>query len=293
MLSRSEYANELEVEEREFAVSQANLNVKLTNTKIDVLKNFTKKEELVRLQGELKAAEATHKADVERALADKKRLQRAQEELEHCTIVAERGGLVIYPKGEEWKDAPEIEEGATVRKDQTLLLMPDLTQMQVKVGIHESIIDRVRKGMKANVTLNRKLINAEVTFVASVAKPASWWNGNVVKYESIVSLPQAAGMKPGMSAEVEIILARHDDVVSVPAAACIETNDGFACWVQRELEVERRSLTVGDSNDMFLLAEEGVEEGERVILNPLANVQEAQDEAAQLLEESDESKSML
>ena len=100
-------------------------------------------------------------------------------------------------------------------------------------------------------------------------------------------------MKPGMSAEVEIILARHDDVVSVPAAACIETNDGFACWVQRELEVERRSLTVGDSNDMFLLAEEGVEEGERVILNPLANVQEAQDEAAQLLEESDESKSML
>ena len=293
MLSRSEYANELEVEEREFAVSQANLNVKLTNTKIDVLKNFTKKEELVRLQGELKAAEATHKADVERALADKKRLQRAQEELEHCTIVAERGGLVIYPKGEEWKDAPEIEEGATVRKDQTLLLMPDLTQMQVKVGIHESIIDRVRKGMKANVTLNRKLINAEVTFVASVAKPASWWNGNVVKYESIVSLPQAAGMKPGMSAEVEIILARHDDVVSVPAAACIETNDGFACWVQRELEVERRSLTVGDSNDMFLLAEQGVEEGERVILNPLANVQEAQDEAAQLLEESDESKSML
>ena len=256
-----------------------------------MLKNFTKKEELVRLEGELTAAVATYKADVERALADRKRLERAQEELRLCTIVAKRGGLVIYPTGEEWKDTPEIEEGATVRKDQTLLLMPDLTQMQVKVGIHESIVDRVRKGMQANVTLNRKLIDAKVTFVASVAKPASWWNGNVVKYESIVSLPQGTEMKPGMSAEVEIILAKHDDVLSVPAAACIETNAGFACWVQTESGPQRRSLSVGDSNNMFLLAEDGIAKGERVILDPLANVQEAQDEAAQLLEVFDESKS--
>ena len=53
MLSRSEYASELELEEREFALSQAELTVKLTQTQIDVLKNFTKKEELIRLEGEL------------------------------------------------------------------------------------------------------------------------------------------------------------------------------------------------------------------------------------------------
>ncbi|MFK7819490.1 MAG: hypothetical protein AB8G99_12290, partial [Planctomycetaceae bacterium] len=153
MMSRSDYSSELEVEEREFAVLQANLNVELIKTRIDVLQNFTKKEELVRLRGELKAAEATHKADVERALADQQRLKRAEEELVLCTIVADRSGLVIYPTGEEWKNTPEIEEGATVRKDQTLLLMPDLQQMQVKVGIHESMVGRMRTGMKANVTL--------------------------------------------------------------------------------------------------------------------------------------------
>ena len=287
MLSRSEYASELELEERKFAVDQAELTVKLTKTQIDVLKNFTKKEELIRLNGELKAAQATHKADVERARADKNRLTRAEEELQFCTIRAKRAGLVIYPTGEEWKDTPDIEEGATVRKDQTLLLMPDLKKMQVKVGIHESVVKRIRTGMTAKVTLNRKLIPAEVTYVASVAKPASWWNGNVVKYDAIVSLPSDGSMKPGMSAEVEIVMADYSDVVTVPAAACIETGEEFACWVQRGTTTERRSLDVGDSSNMFLFVRDGVDTGEQVILNPLANVPEAQAEVARAIENAE------
>ncbi|MEM9646095.1 MAG: hypothetical protein AAF989_13990, partial [Planctomycetota bacterium] len=287
MLSRSEYASELEVEEREFAVSQADLNVGLTTTRIEVLRHFTKKEELVRLEGELRAAQATHKADVERALADKNRLDRAKEELAACTIVAKRPGLVIYPTGEEWKDAPEIEEGATVRKDQTLLLMPDLNEMQVNVGVHESIIDRMVSGMEAQVTLNHKPIHAEVTYVASVAKPASWWNGNVVKYDCIVSLPSNLGMRPGMSAEVVVILARYQDVLTVPVAACIETNEGLACWVAEESNFVRRSLKVRDGNDMNLLVDEGLQEGEIVVLDPLANVKEAQAEAARFTDGSE------
>ncbi|MEO1614751.1 MAG: hypothetical protein AAFV88_02815 [Planctomycetota bacterium] len=286
MLSRSEYASDLELEEKEFALSQAELTAQLTKTQIDVLKNFTKKEELIRLGGDLKAAEATHNANVERALADKKRLERAQEELLACTIRAERSGLVIYPTGEEWKEAPDIEEGATVRKDQTLLLMPDLTQMQVKVGVHESVVKRIQPGMRAEVTLNRKWMPAEVTFVASVAKPASWWTGNVVKYDAIVSLPSEGGMRPGMSAEVKIVITSHEDVLLVPAAACIETENGCACWVQQENGPQRRSLDIGDTSDLFLWVREGLTNGEPVILDPLANVPEAQVEAAGSVEGS-------
>ena len=101
MMSRSEYASELEVEEKEFASKQSEMNVGLIKTRIEVLKNYTKREELVRLKGELNVAQATWEADVERALADKKRLQRAQEELRLCTIVSDRAGLVIYPDSEE------------------------------------------------------------------------------------------------------------------------------------------------------------------------------------------------
>lgn len=286
MMSRSEYASKLDVEEKEFASEQAEMNMELIKTQIEVLKKFTKKEELVRLNGELKVAQATWEADVERALADKKRLQRAEEELRLCTIVADRAGLVIYPDGEQWEDAPKIEEGGTVNKDQTLLLMPDLTQMQVKVGVHESVIDRLTTGLEANITLNRELLAGEVTYVAAVAAPAGWWTGNVVKYDTVVSLPAGEGLRPGMSAEVEIVLARHENVLTVPTNACIETDDGFACWIQMDSGLERRALQLGDSSDMFIVVQEGVSEGERVILDPLANVPEAQVEAAASLSRS-------
>lgn len=286
MMARSEYVSELEVEEKQFAVSQAELNVKLTQTRIDVLNDFTRKEQLVRLQGELNAAKATHNADVERAFADEKRLERAQVELAQCTILAERDGLVIYPTGEAWKNTPEIEEGATIHKDQVLLLMPDLSQMQVKVGIHESVVDRVHPGLNATITLNRRNLDGELTSVASVARPAGWWTGNVVKYDAVVELPSVEGLKPGMSVAVEIVMAHHEDVLTIPTSAVIETMNGHACWVMNGETPVRRAIEPGDSSDMFIVVESGLEEGEEVVFDPLANVEEAQIEAARSLANS-------
>ncbi len=286
MMAASGYKSELEVEERRFAVSQADLDVKLTETRIDVLERFTKAEELGTLNGDLKAAKAKYEADKERAYADERRLKRAEDELAYCVVKAERSGMVIYPSGEAWKEAPDIEEGATVHKDQVLLLMPDLSQMHVKVGIHESIIDRIKPGLTARVTLPGKTLEGDVSSVASVTRPAGWWTGNVVKYDTIVELPSVEGLKPGMSVEVEVIMARHENVLMIPAAAVIETNKGHACWVETAQGTERRALGLGDSSDMFIVVEAGVKEGEEVILNPLAFIEEAQTEAAIIIDET-------
>lgn len=285
MMARSQYKSELDVEDREFIVSQAELRLKLLDTQIDVLKKFTRAQQLARLTGELKAAQALHEADVEKAYADRERLKRAQEELEFCVIRAPRDGLVIYPGDKAWENAPEIEEGATVHKDQVLLLMPDLSRMQVKVGIHESVIDRVHEGMTARVSLPGRSFEGTLSYVAAVTRPAGWWTGNVVKYDTTVSLPpQTQGLKPGMSVEVEVILATHTDVLLVPASAVIETQHGYACWVHTGDGAERRRITPGDASDMFVSVTSGIEEGEQVILDPLAHIRQAQDEAARFLE---------
>ena len=180
-------------------------------------------------------------------------------------------------------------EGATVRKDQVLLLMPDLTKMQVKVGIHESIIDRMRPGLKAFVTLPDQELEALVTNVASVTRPAGWWTGNVVKYDTIIELPSNKGLKPGMSAEVEVIMAVHEDVLTIPVAAVVETEQGDFCWVKTPEGVHKRSLQLGDSNDVFIVVGAGLKEGDEVVLNPTAYIQEAQADAFQTSAETPQS----
>jgi len=276
MMAARGYVSGLELEEKTFAVTQAELNVDVKKTQIDVLKRFTKAMELETLKGNLNAARARFAAEEERAQMDAERRDLALEELEHCVIKAERSGLVIYPSAEEWKRAPEIEEGATVYRDQILLLMPDLSKMQVMVGIHESIIDRIKPGLAARITLPDKTLDGEVSTVASVTRPAGWWTGNVVKYDTIIKLPLAKGLKPGMSAGVEVIIARHEDVLTIPVAAVVETAQGDFCWVKTTEGTKRRSLQLGDTNDNFIVVKTGLKEGEKVVLDPLASIEEAQ-----------------
>lgn len=291
MMAERGYVSSLQIEQQAFRVTQFQLDAEVKKTEIDVLQRFTKKEELARLNGELKVANAQFEANRERAFADASRRDRAVEELKFCVIKAEKAGLVIHPSAARWKNAPEITEGGTVHKDQVLLLMPDLSKMQINVGIHESIIDRVEPGLQAQITLPGKTLDGEVVTVANVTRPAGWWTGNVVKYDTIIKLPPVGGLKPGMSAEVKVIIAHHKNVLKIPVAAVVETDKGHFCWVKTTYGPSKTSLQVGDSNDVYIEVKQGLNEGDDVVLNPIAFLEEAQAEAIKSIHDSIPSKS--
>ena len=269
VMARSKYISELEVEEKEFAVQQARLNVELKRTQLDVLKRFTKKEQSQTLSGELKAITATHQANAERATADASRRDRALNEVQYCVVKAPRGGLVIHPNAANWESGP-IAEGTLVHKDKVMLLMPDLSQMQVKVGINESVVDRVKVGQKASVKLADMTLEGTVSSVASITKPASWWTANEVNYETMISLPAGHGLRPGMSAAAEVTIASYEDILTIPVAAVVESGDSHSCWVQTTEGPKQRRLKIGDSNGVFTVVQQGLTEGDEVILNPIA-----------------------
>lgn len=287
-LFKQGYVTELEVEGNAFTVTQAELELKVKETEIDVLQRFTREMQLETLRGNLKATKSKLEADKAGLEMDESRRDRAIKELESCIIKADRSGMVIYPSAAAWKDAPDIAEGQAVRKDQVLLLMPDLSKMQIKVGIHESVIDRVRPGLTARVTLPEQTLQAEVSSVASVTTPAGWWTGNVVKYDTIIKLPSGKGLKPGMSAEVEVVIARHENVLKIPVAAVLETDKGAFCWLKMAEGSQRRPLKLGDSNDVHIIVESGLKEGDEVILNPVASIEDAKRLAANTIQEADQ-----
>ena len=264
------YVSELDVEEKTFSVTRAELNVDVKKTEIDVLKNFTKAMELETLNGNLNASKARHEAEKEQAKRSAEQLDLCVADLEYCVVKAETSGLVIYPTARPWEYAPKIQEGATVYMGQTMLLMPDLARMQIKISIHESFIDRMRPGLAARVTLPDRTLAGEVSSVASVTEPAGEWNGYVVKYDTLITLPSVPRLRPGMSAEVEVILDRHTDVLTIPVAAVVETAQGDFCWVKTAKGAKRCSLKLGDTNDVFTVVEAGLKEGDEIVLNPFA-----------------------
>ena len=81
-----------------------------------------------------------------------------------------------------------------------------------------------------------------------------------------------------MSASVDIILAEHVDVLTIPVAAVVETNGVYRCWVKEGNQTQKRVLDVGDSDDEFMMVKTGVKAGDKVVLNPRAYIEEAQRE---------------
>jgi len=69
-------------------------------------------------------------------------------------------------------------------------------------------------------------------------------------------------------------------------AAVLETAEGDFCWVKTEAGTKRQKLELGDTNDSFIVVEDGLAEGDAVVLDPVASIEEAQMLALKPLEQS-------
>ena len=168
---------ELQLEGQFFAVDSAEKDLQMKKQQLDTLENYKKKKMMQQLQSALAAAKARLAADEAALALEQNILEREKQQLENCVIRADTGGMVIFPSAAEWKEVPDIEEGAVVREQQTLLMIPDLSKMQVKVGIHESKVDQLSIGMPARVQLQELSLEGAVAEIAEVTRPAGWWTG--------------------------------------------------------------------------------------------------------------------
>ena len=269
------FANDLQVRAAESTVQQAELELNVTNTEMDVLKRLTKTMQLERRKSQLIATRERLAGREAGVVLEQSRLELAMQEFERCVIKAPQSGLVIYPSTAKWKRTPDITDGASVHNNQVLLLMPDLDKMQVKIRVHESIVDRVKPGLAARVELPDRTLDTEISSVSAVARPAGWWDGNIVKYDTVIDLHSIEGLRPGMSAKVELVVARYKDVLSVPLSAVVETDQGQFCWVETVGGPQRCSVTLGDRNDRFVIVQSGLQDQQKVVVLPVATVADA------------------
>ena len=74
--------------------------------------------------------------------------------------LAPSDGLVVYandPTRAFMSNTPQVEEGAQVRERQKIFSLPDISQMQVNTKVHESHINKVKRGMKAKIRVDAYL----------------------------------------------------------------------------------------------------------------------------------------
>lgn len=277
--------------QREEEVRKLTFYLDRDERKLAVLESFDRERKLTELQAKavetekkLKRAQATATAKVAKLESDlasakanlglrEKDLEETRKQRGRCTIAATQPGIVAYANEEWYSSDRRIREGAMVHFRQKLFSLPDMSKMQVKVNVHESLVKKVVPGQKARIRVDAfpdLTIPGTVKQVSQLADSSyAWMRGGVKEYTTLVTIDEmpAEKLKPGMTAEVEILVIEIPDALVAPVQAVTERRREHYVYVADGAGFQRRKVTVGESNQRQVEIRDGLTPGERVALD--------------------------
>jgi HlyD family secretion protein len=192
-------------------------------------KKLIAQTELEAAEVNVRSAEAQLRSQQAAVTQAQASLRQNQVNLQHTVIEAPIDGLVI---------SRNVDVGQTVAASMSaptlFLLAADLTKMQVIASLDESDVGRIRPGQKVQFRVDA-FPNEEFSGVVTQVRLQPQTVQNVVTYSTVIDVPNLElKLKPGMTANVTIEIARRNNVLRVPAAALRfrPTNEIFAALGQ-------------------------------------------------------------
>jgi len=138
-------------------------------------------------------------------------LERAKVDLARCTIYSPVDGIVI---------SRNVDVGQTVAASMSapvlFLIANDLSKMQIDANVSEADVGGVEIGQDVDFTVDAfpyRTFHGKVTQVRNSPTTVQ----NVVTYDAVIEVANPdLKLKPGMTANVSIVVARREDVLRIP-----------------------------------------------------------------------------
>jgi len=187
---------------------------KLDRAKALSEKNLLPRSELDTAQTTVNSTQAQIKSSEAALVQAKSQLNTAVVNREHTVITAPIDGIIIQRA---------VEPGQTVNAGMSapklFVIAADLTKMQVNANIDEADVGTMRPGQ--HVTFRVDAFPTDIfTGTVQQVRLQPTTVQNVVTYQTVIEVPnQQYKLKPGMTANVTIEIARKSNVLRLPSAA--------------------------------------------------------------------------
>jgi len=216
-----------------------------------------------------------------RIIQEKMSAQAYDDQITSMTLIAQRDGIVMRtesprgmvsgPTGTGTFGGP-MREGSVIFMGNTpVLQFPDLSRMQVSADVSEADFRKIEKGQKVYITIdaaeklgtsgkiNRKSLSTSIT---------QRYSGSKVKsYEVIIDVDSChSKIKPGLSANCEIILQEEKDTLFVPTLAIFERDSSKIVYVKSKKEFVPVNVKTGTSGSSFTIITSGLKGDETIAL---------------------------
>jgi hypothetical protein len=150
--------------------------------------------------------------------------------------------------------------------------------------VGEAWIDKVMVNQKAKIRVHAfadLVLDGRVLDMAPLPDPTNFFTFGQRVYTTRVAVAnRLPGLRPGMTADVEILVDQKDNVLSVPVEAVVRYDGKYHLAVPKPGGgFDWRDVILGASNGKYVEVKEGIRSGERVVLNPVALMSEEEKRA--------------
>ena len=276
----SDILAELEIDDRidstEQSISREKASLEVARSRQEILEKYTREKMLKSLALEVGRKRPEELAKRSTWELEQGRAKKLERQITACIITAPQDGILVYANPpQRVADRPgfHIEEGAQVRERQKIFSIPDLSLMQLVTTVSESQIATIRHGMKAKIRVDafpNQLFDGTVVDVAALPEPKRMMQGNAPNvYTTKVKIDAAVpGLRPGMSSQVEFVVANRESALSVPVRAVVRYEEKAYVAVRNPGgDIELRMVNLGLSNDNLIEITQGIQSGDTVVLN--------------------------
>lgn len=242
---------------------------------------------------------ANHEATLHRIAQHEANLQSAVHNLKEVTITASMDGVVTRLNVEEGESAIM---GTTNIPGTVLLTIADLSTIEAEVEVDETEVVHINLGDSARVTLDAFPDTSYAGVVTEVGNSPILSTSSIglqgVDFKVVVTLTEEIGVvRPGLSADAEITVAKRDSVLCIPIQSLTVRRkkelEGFSpvdttghtggeediegVFVVDKDRAEFRSVKVGISSQKYFEVLSGLEEGEEIVSGNFKALRELRD----------------
>lgn len=212
------------------------------------------------LANERKAHSAAYRSKQLEGSISRRNLESMQRTLDDARVKAPLKGIVTWLN----KDL-----GTSIGAGEKLAVVSDLSHFKVEGEIPESTSGKLSVGSPVNVRINRNTVRGHVATLSPQSK-----NG-MVQFTVFLDDDSDKRLRSGLHTDLNVVYDVRNDVIRIPSGTYFQGPGNYNLFVRTTDgdRLERRAVTLGDSNFDFVEVKSGVKPGEEVVISDMSNYQ--------------------
>ena len=159
-----------------------------------------------------------------------------------------------------------IEPGEAIASNGVLFSIADLSTLVVRLGVSELDVGQLQVGQDVSVIIDA--LDRNQTQIGQIRRifPAADPTSRLITVEVALPKTEAANIKPGFLARVELVVESFEDVIAIPAIAAGQRDgQAYVMVIDEDMTLSARPVELGVSRGVMREVISGLEVGERVV----------------------------